>query len=207
MSTGFSKLRFWKEMEKKAIADRKREQKCKKNPRRKIFDLMTMKAKKAQDEKKSLHVVDQKVPQSSKKGMKVDQVEKTDVLELYTYRQYTQYEQCYSEGAVFISTYTQYEWRTSAQIKRDEEKAKQSKISGIAEKKRGEKEDILDMYHQYTQYEWRTIEQMKRDDGKGTQKRKPKEDVYELYSERQYTGYESGDDGDYKDIEDDNTPL
>jgi len=82
------------------------------------------------------------------------------------------------------------QWRTSAQIKRDEEKAKQSKISGIAEKKRGEKEDILDMYHQYTQYEWRTIEQMKRDDGKGTQKRKPKEDVYELYSERQYTGYE-----------------
>jgi len=42
MSTGFSKLRFWKEMEKKAIADRKREQKYKKNPRRKIFDLMTV---------------------------------------------------------------------------------------------------------------------------------------------------------------------
>jgi len=169
-----------------------------------------MKAKKAQDEKKSLHVVDQKVPQSSKKGMKVDQVEKTDVLELYTYRQYTQYEwrtsaqmkrdeeakrrAMRSKEDVFLlysyRQYTQYEWRTSAQIKRDEEKAKQSKISGIAEKKRGEKEDILDMYHQYTQYEWRTIEQMKRDDGKGTQKRKPKEDVYELYSERQYTGYE-----------------
>mmetsp|Transcript_18196 Transcript_18196/g.25524 ORF Transcript_18196/g.25524 Transcript_18196/m.25524 type:complete len:153 (-) Transcript_18196:530-988(-) len=98
---------------------------------------------------------------------------KEDVYLLYSYRQYTQ-----------------YEWRTSAQIQRDEEKAKQSKAAGKAEKKRA-KEDILDMYHQYTQYEWRTIAQMKRDNEK-SKKKTTKEDVYEIYSERQYTQYEVG---------------